>query len=149
MQFETILIARILRTKCEKYGIETISVPWEAPYSRFTLIFEGVAVSLLQNCATITAAAKILKPYWHTVDQIMTRAVNRGLSRRENSDIVNIGMDEKSFRAGHHYITPLNDFVGSRVLVVIEGSTLEGTKQRLDTLPRLKKAAVKSVSLDM
>ena len=133
MQFETIIITRIPRCQCEKCGVKTISVPWAAPYSRFTLMFEGFAVSLLQHCSTITAAANILKIDWHAVDQIMKRAVKRGLSRRENKDIHHIGIDEKSFRAGHHYITALNDLVGSRVLDVIEDRTLEGTKQLLET----------------
>ena len=43
----------------------------------------------------------------------------------------------------------LNDLVGSRVLDVIEGRTLEGTKQLLQTLVPSQRAAVKSVSLDM
>ena len=76
MQFETILIARIPRCQCEKCGVKTISVPWAAPYSRFTLMFEGFAVSLLQHCSTITAAANILKIDWHAVDQIMKRALS-------------------------------------------------------------------------
>ena len=149
MQFETIIITRIQRCKCEKCGVKTISVPWAAPYSRFTLMFEGVAVSLLQHCSTITAAANILKIDWHAVDQIMKRAVTRGLSRRENKDILHIGIDENSFRAGHHYISALNDLVGSRVLDVIEDRTLEGTKQLLETLSIQQQEAVKSVSLDM
>ena len=149
MQFETIIITRIPRCQCEKCGVKTISVPWAAPYSRFTLMFEGFAVSLLQHCSTITAAANILNLDWHAVDQIMKRAVKRGLSRRENKDIHHIGIDEKSFRAGHHYITALNDLVGSRVLDVIEDRTLKGTKQLLETLSRQQQVAVKSVSLDM
>ncbi len=46
MQFETILIARIPRSKCEKCGVKTISVPWAAPYSRFTLMFEDFELAL-------------------------------------------------------------------------------------------------------
>ena len=102
-----------------------------------------------QHCSTITADANILKIDWHAVDQIMKRAVTRGLSRRENKDILHIGIDENSFRAGHHYISALNDLVGSRVLDVIEDRTLEGTKQLLETLSKQQQVAVKSVSLDM
>ena len=149
MQFETIIIARIPRCQCEKCGVKTISVPWAAPHSRFTLMFEGFAVSLLQHCSSITAAANILKLDWHAVNQIMKRAVNRGLSRRENKDILHIGIDEKSFRAGHHYITALNDLDSSRVLDVVEGRSMVGTKQLLETLSTSQRTVVKSVSLDM
>ena len=73
----------------------------------------------------------------------MKRAVTRGLSSRENKDIHHIGIDEKSFRAGHHYITALNDLVGSRVLDVIEDRTLKGTKQLLETLSTSQRTVVK------
>ena len=112
-------------------------------------MFEGFAVSLLQHCSSITAAANILKLDWHAVNQIMKRAVNRGLSRRENKDILHIGIDEKSFRAGHHYITALNDLDSSRVLDVVEGRSMVGTKQLLETLSTSQRTVVKSVSLDM
>lgn len=38
------------------------------------------------------------------------------LSRRSANEIVHIGLDEKSFRSGHQYITTLNDLHEGRVL---------------------------------
>jgi len=120
-----------------------------APHSRFTLMFEGFAVALLQHCSSIQAASNILKLDWHAVDQIMKRAVERGLLRREPDDVVHVGMDEKSFRSGQKYITILNDLDKSRVLDVIEDRTLTATKKLLGTLSKQQRKAVKSVSLDM
>ncbi|ACF43515.1 transposase IS204/IS1001/IS1096/IS1165 family protein [Pelodictyon phaeoclathratiforme BU-1] len=149
MQFETIIIARIPRCQCETCGVKTIAVPWAAPHSRFTLMFEGFAVALLQHCSSVQAASNILKLDWHAVDQIMKRAVERGLLRREPDDVVHVGMDEKSFRSGQKYITILNDLDKSRVLDVIEDRTLTATKKLLGTLSKQQRKAVKSVSLDM
>lgn len=149
MQFETIIIARIPRCQCETCGVKTIAVPWAAPHSRFTLMFEGFAVALLQHCSSVQAASNILKLDWHAVDQIMKRAVERGLLRREPDNVEHVGMDEKSFRSGQKYITILNDLDKSRVLDVIEDRTLTATKKLLGTLSKQQRKAVKSVSLDM
>jgi transposase len=149
MQFETIIIARIPRCRCEQCGVKTISVPWADRHSRFTLMFEGFAVSLLQHCLSVQAASNILKLDWHAVDQIMKRAVERGLLCRKPDTVEHLGMDEKSFRSGHKYITILNDLDSSRVLDIVEDRTLKGTKKLLQTLSKQQRAAVKSVSLDM
>ena len=61
MQFETIIIARIPRWQCKTSGVMTIAVPWAAPHSRFTLLFEGFAVAQLQHCSSIQAASNILR----------------------------------------------------------------------------------------
>ena len=37
MQFETVLSARVPRSKCLECGVKTIAVPWASPHSRFTL----------------------------------------------------------------------------------------------------------------
>ena len=149
MQFETIIIARIPRCQCETCGVKTIAVPWAAPHSRFTLLFEGFTVSQLQHCSSVQAASNILKLDWHAADQIMKRAVERGLLRRKPDIVLHVGMDEKSFRSGHKYITILNDLDRSRVLDIIEDRTLKGTKKLLETLSKQQKARVASVSLDM
>jgi len=56
MQCETHLIARVPRCECKEHGVKTIKVPWASKYSRYTLMFEAVAVELLQNCSSIAQA---------------------------------------------------------------------------------------------
>ncbi len=53
MQFETILRARVPRSKCGKCGVKTIRVPWAAKSSRFTLMFEAFSIHVLLACSTI------------------------------------------------------------------------------------------------
>jgi len=62
-------------------------------------MFEGFVVQLLQHCANTQAVATLLGLNWHAVDQIMRRAVARGMKRRTTETIEHIGLDEKSFRA--------------------------------------------------
>src|ERR1035438_4336126 len=37
MQFETIIRARVPRSRCSEHGVKTIVVPWAEPGSRFTV----------------------------------------------------------------------------------------------------------------
>lgn len=149
MQFETILIARLPRTTCKQCGVKTVGASWADKHSRFTLMFEGFVVQLLQHCATTQAVAKLLGLSWHSVDDIMRRAVARGMERRDTESIEHLGIDEKSFRTGHQYVTILNDLDCGRVIEVVESRTKEATEQLLTSLAEEQRARVQSVAIDM
>lgn len=121
MQFETIIHARSPRVNCEQHGVKTATIPWAQKHSRFTLLFEAFAVNVLLASRSMQEAGKLLRLNWKQLHSIMKRAVDRGLDRRLNEEIPWIGMDEKSFRKGHKYVSILNDIEGSRVLDVVEG----------------------------
>ena len=149
MQYETILIARVPRCDCKQCGVKTVKVPWADRHSRYALMFEGFAVALLQHCSSIQAASKLLRLSWHATNDIMNRAVQRGLSRRTTDAVEHIGIDEKSFRSGHRYVTTLNDLKGGRVLDVVETRTTKATMLLLNSLKKSQQKQIKSVSLDM
>lgn len=149
MQFETILVARLPRVNCKEHGVKTASAPWADKHSRFTLMFEGFVVQLLQHCASTQAVASMLRLSWHSVDQIMRRAVARGMKRRDTESIRHLGIDEKSFRAGHQYVTIMNDLDGGRVLDVVETRTTKATVKLLTGLAAKQRKRVLSVSVDM
>ncbi|ABL65963.1 transposase, IS204/IS1001/IS1096/IS1165 family protein [Chlorobium phaeobacteroides DSM 266] len=149
MQFETIIVARLPRCKCKEHGVKTVRVPWAARHSRFTLMFESFAIELLMHCSSIKAASSMLNLNWHAVDEIMRRAVKRGLNRRESEAIAYLGIDKKSFKAGQHYVTTLNDLDKGRVLEVVEHRTNEAAKALLESLNKKQQEQVKAVSADM
>jgi transposase len=105
MQFETVVCAVVPRSNCSKCGVKTISIPWAGKHSRFTLMFEAFAISVLQAASNITRAAELLRLSWGTVDTLMERAVSRGLARREDEPIEYIGIDEKSFGRARLHLT--------------------------------------------
>ena len=109
MQFATYLHCSVPRVRCKKHGAKTVKVPWAAKNSRFTLLFEGFAVRVLQAARSIEEARKLLGLNWHQVDAIKARAVQRGLSRRQAVTIPYLGIDEKQFRKGHKTISSLVD----------------------------------------
>jgi hypothetical protein len=49
----------------------------------------------------VSAAAKLLKLDRRAVAAIMKGAVERGLNRRTVEQVTHVGIDEKSFAAGH------------------------------------------------
>jgi len=149
MQFETILIARLPRTNCAKCGVKTVTPPWAGKHSRFTLLFEAFAVAVIQACGNISEAASLLRLGWKSVDAIMKRAVERGLKRRELETVEQVGIDEKSYRRGHRYISLMTDIGGSRVLEVVEGRDLEAANRLWKSLPAGQIEKIKAVAIDM
>ena len=121
MQFETILHCEPPRVRCKEHGVKTIALPWASKHSRFTQLFEAFSIEVIQASRSLTDAQKLLRLSWDQVHLIMKRAVDRGLQRREYQEIPWVGMDEKSFRKGHNYISLINDLEDVRVLDVVEG----------------------------
>jgi transposase len=123
MQFATYLHCQLPRVRCKEHGVSSVQPPWAGKHSRFTLLFEGFAIRVLQAARSVEEARKLLNLSWHQVNDIKARAVERGLARREATIIPFVGIDEKQFRKGHRYITNLVDLNGGRVLEVVEDRT--------------------------
>ncbi|MGH6819463.1 MAG: helix-turn-helix domain-containing protein [Methylocella sp.] len=109
MQFETMIRARTPRSECPEHGVKTMTVPWAAPQGRFTLHFERFAIEVLLACASVSQACDLLGIGWESAHEIMKRAVARGLERRQLDQLKYLGLDEKSFKRGHSYISLLTD----------------------------------------
>jgi transposase len=126
-QFQTFLHARIPRVRCDDHGVKQVRVPWAEPKSRFTLLFEHLAIDVLQH-TDVLGAAKILRISWDEAHGIMGRAVARGMARREHRVPKRIGIDEKSLARGYRFATIVADLDGPSgpcVLDLAEGRTKE------------------------
>jgi len=150
MQFQTLLHSKPPRIKCAQHGVKVINLPWAQKHSRFTLLFESFAIDVLEASRSVEDSRKLLGLNWHQLQNIMDRAVIRGLARREKEEIPWVGMDEKSFRSGHNYISVINDLEGRRVLEVVEGRESDAA-QRLITkaLDEKQREMVCGVCIDM
>ena len=150
MQFATYVHCETPRVKCKEHGVKSMVVPWAGRNSRFTLLFEAFAIRVLQAARSVEEARKLLGLNWHQVEAIRQRAVARGLSRREEEAIACLGVDEKSFRRGHNYITSAVDLEGSRVLEVVEERTEVACRSLLEAaLTEKQRSQVEAVALDM
>ena len=68
--------------------------------SHFTALFEFIVIDWLRE-ANQSAVGRQLQLSWHEVDGIMSRAVARGLARREKISPTRIGVDETSLQNRH------------------------------------------------
>lgn len=149
MQFETVLRARVPRSNCPEHGVRNMAAPWADPHSRFTLMFEAVAIEVLIAASSIQAAAGLLGLSWDSAHRIMERAVERGLAVRDVDGIRHLGLDEKSFGRGQDYISVMTDPDGSRVLEVAPGRTEESADQLWQSLSLQQREQIEAVSIDM
>ena len=85
--------------------MRVVRLPWAEPSSRFTSLFEGLAIEWLK-ASSQKAIAELLRLSWDQIHGIMERAVKRGLERRQAEPVGQIGVDKKAFRKGHNYLTP-------------------------------------------
>jgi transposase len=147
-QYRTILHAEPPRAECGEHGVRVVRLPWAEPQSRFTELFEAMAIEWLK-VASQKAVAEQLHLSWEEIHGIMKRAVKRGMERRKAEKVSRLGVDEKAFRKGHQYLTIVNDLVQNRVLYVAEDrkqSSLDGFWQ---SLSKEQMESIEAVAMDM
>jgi len=147
-QYKTILIADVPRVKCEEHGVVTVSVPWAEPGSGFTAMFEALVIDWLKEASTL-GVSRLMGLSWNAVDGIMQRAVERGLLRREETNVTQIGVDETAFRKRHDYVTIVSDQAAGTVLHVGDDRKKQGLKDWYDSLNEGQRGAIESISMDM
>jgi len=107
-QFKTFLHARPPRINCREHGVRQARLSWAEESSRFTLLFERLAIDVLREC-DILGATRILRISWDEAWHLMERAVKRGLLAKGQRGCPRIGVDEKSVGKGHKYLTLVCD----------------------------------------
>jgi len=148
-EYETIITANVPRLKLKSGRTVMVTVPWAEPGGRFSIRFEGHLIELLKNSKKVKAAALIGRVSEDQIDGVMARAVARGLARRERVSVRHIGLDEKSFRKRHRYVTVLTDLDSKRVLDVVEERTQQAAEKLLEALPESSRKAIEAVAMDM
>jgi len=147
-QFRTILHAEPPRADCPTHGARAVRLPWAEPNSRFTALFEAVAIGWLK-VASQQAVGKQMGLSWDEVHAIQQRAVDRGLARRRPEVVGRLGVDEKAFTRGHRYCTLVNDLDQTRVLYVAEGRAEASLDGYWTSQTEEQKAGVAAIAMDM
>lgn len=147
-QYQTILHAEPPRSECSEHGVRVVKLPWAEPSSRFTALFEALAIEWLKQ-ASQSAVAGQMQLSWDEIHGIMERAVKRGLERRKAEPVIRLGIDEKAFRKGHKYFTLVNDLERSRVLHVAEDRKQSSLDGFWATLTGEQIASIEAVAMDM
>ena len=149
-QMKTYLTGNLPRVNCSEHGVQTIDVSWAESHSGFTSLFETFTIRLLQATLNQSKTASILRISPHQVSYIMNKAVNRGLERRGKQDVEYLGIDEKSMKKGHTYMTVVSDLKGGSVIDLTESRTGEAVNKLLTSLKSTHNfLPLKAVSMDM
>ena len=106
--FSTHLHARPPRVECPEHGVRQVTLPWAEPMSRFTVLFERLAIDVLNAC-NVTRAGQLLRTSWDETWHLMERAVARGRAAKPEIVPAHLGVDEKSAGRGQDYITVVSD----------------------------------------
>ena len=138
------------RVLCDKCGTVQVNAPFERKNSRFTLLFEGYAMLLLQDVPR-AGASRLLRCDEKSLAAILTYWVHDAVNRMDLSDTCSIAMDETSFRRGHKYVTVAIDEVRRRVFDVEPGRDKTAVKNVGKKLERNggNTKSVNSVTSDM
>jgi transposase len=148
-QFETVIRARVPQLKHSDGTVAEVAVPWAQRYARVTKLMEGFVIQLLQACPNLKSVCGLTGLAWSTVNDILVRAVERGLTRRAEEAVAQVGIDEKSLERGHSYASVLTDLQRGRVLDVVPGRTLEAASGLIATLSEAQRESVQAVAMDM
>jgi transposase len=147
-QYETFLEVHVPRILCKKDGIQQIQIPFAEKHSRFSSRFE-MAILVWLKSSPISEVAENFNLSWDEVDGIMQRAVKRGLARRKQQKVSNLGIDETSYQKGHKYVTIILDKDRDSVIDVLDDRKAETLETWLKTQKTSDLSGLNSISMDM
>jgi transposase len=147
-QFLTYLHARPPRVDCPEHGARQVRLPWAEPMSRFTTLFERLAIDVLKEC-DVAGAARLLRLSWDEAWHLMDRAVRRGLAAKPPKVPAHVGVDEKAAGRGQDYITVVSDLDAGTVEHIADErrqASLDGYFTRFSAEQRER---IQAVAMDM
>jgi transposase len=147
-QFLTYLHASAPRVDCPTHGVRQARLPWAEAGSRFTHLFEVLAIDILR-AANIKQAAAILRTSWDEAWHLMERAVLRGRAAKGSVVPQQIGVDEKAISKGHHYMTLVCDREAATIEYIGEGRKEESLAGYFNAFDEKQRAGIEAISLDM
>jgi transposase len=147
-QFRTYLHARAPRVSCPEHGVHQVTLPWAQAGSRFTNLFEALAIEVLL-AANVKKAAQILRITWDEAWHLMERAVLRGRGAKGDDVPRRIGIDEKAIAKGHRYMTLVCDLEEATVEYVGEDRKETSLAAYFDAFPKERREQIEAISLDM
>jgi transposase len=157
-QMRTEVHALVPRVRCDNEacpdrGTQTVQVPWAEGSSRFSSLFERLAIRLMQECS-LRGVAEVLRISWDEADGIMDRAVRRGLERkaRQPTKLRQVCVDEQSAGRAQEYVTVVAAIPAegpATVEYLADGRTEESLDGFWKTLSPEQLGALEGVGMDM
>ena len=110
------------RIHCPEHGVVTADVPWAYPGSGFTKDFD-LTVGWLATYLPRSTVSEYMRIDWETVGRCVHRTLNDIEPERSRrlDNLINIGIDETSYKKGHKYITVIVNHDTNTVVWAVQG----------------------------
>ncbi|GFO76630.1 transposase, ISL3 family [Bathymodiolus platifrons methanotrophic gill symbiont] len=131
--------------------VRTVEAPWARPGSGFTLLFEAMALALIEREMPVNRVAEMLKVNPQRIWTIFNHWIGKAKIADDVSSITQLGIDETSSKKGHKYVTLGVDLDESRVIFVTEGkgkATLHNLQEHLEN-KGVEKEQIEQISMDL
>ena len=118
--------------------VRTVDIPWARPGSGFTLLFEALALALIEREMPVNRVTEILKVNPQRIWTIFNHWISKARAADDTGD-------------GHHYVTLGVDLDEARVIHVTEGkgkATLQSIQQHLEN-KGVESVQVEQISMDL
>lgn len=140
--------ATLRRLRCPDDGVVTEAVPFARRGSGFTRDVEDL-VAWLATKMDKTAVTRLVRINWLTVGAIIERVVADELDPRRLDELVDIGVDEISWKKRHHYLTVVVDHASGDVVWTGDGKDTAALDAFFAELGPARAARLHAISMDM
>ena len=141
------IMVRRRRVRCPAHGVRAEAVPFARDGSGHTRDFEDLVAWLVTKTDKTTVAA-FARTSWRTVGAICQRVVTDVLDPDRLCGLVDIGVDEISWRTHHRYLTLVSDHDTGKIIWGRPGKDTEALTAFFDEL-REGAQSIEAVSMDM
>lgn len=136
------------RVSCGGCGVTVARVPWARHRAGHTRDFDDTVAWLAVRCSK-TAITELMRVAWPTVGSIIARVeAERGQTVDRLKGISRIGIDEVSYKRGHHYLTVVVDLVSGRLVWAAPGRNEATLHRFFDLLGEVGCEAISQVAAD-
>ena len=112
---------KIPRTVCQNDGVKVIEkLPFARMNTHYSFQFEQLIMKRIKNVAVSTLAGEIGEPD-NNLWRVFQHYIQEALNSIDCSKTIRIGIDEKSYKKGHKYVTIFTDLDKASVIFVCEG----------------------------
>jgi len=152
LHYKSFVRCKIPRVKCNNGKVKQIGIGWAGKHDRHSYHFEIKVIDTLKATKNQTKTAALMNCSFRLVNRILHSCTKRGMKRRDTSKVSfeHIGVDEKSFRKGHNYVTVISHPISGIILNVGENRDYKSVEKLLDTTFTKKQLdEMNTVSIDM
>ena len=142
-----VIECELRRLRCRDCGVHLEPVPWARPDAHHTRDFEDVVAWLAQQMAKKPIAG-LMRIAWDTVGRIVQRVVAEHLDEERLHGLVQIGVDEISYRRHQRYLTSVVDHRSGAIVWCSPGRNAETLREFFELLGE-RRHSIRAVSIDM